>query len=137
MKNSYCIEVKVFFELAEIYFCKIHSSYNSHKHLHTGQSLPGVSLFSHLKYLKHSIFTFVIPNFEVLTCNVLSSWSFAAVSIKRTSSLEVFCKKCVLRNFAEFTGKHLCQSLSFSLFSLLASAYNFIIQTDSGAGVFL
>ena len=24
---------------------------------------------------------------------------------------EVFCKKGVLRNFAKFTGKHLCQSL--------------------------
>ena len=26
---------------------------------------------------------------------------------------EVFCKKGVLRNFAKFTGKHLCQSLFF------------------------
>ena len=25
--------------------------------------------------------------------------------------LEVFCRKDVLRNFAKFTGKHLCQSL--------------------------
>ena len=29
----------------------------------------------------------------------------------RGSRPEVFCEKCVLRNFAEFTGKHLCQSL--------------------------
>ena len=28
----------------------------------------------------------------------------------RNSRLEVFCKKGVLENFAEFTGKHLCQS---------------------------
>ena len=27
---------------------------------------------------------------------------------------EVFCKKDVLRNFAKFTGKHLCQSLFFN-----------------------
>ena len=27
---------------------------------------------------------------------------------------EVFCKKGALRNFAKFTGKHLCQSLSFN-----------------------
>ena len=27
----------------------------------------------------------------------------------RTSHPEVFCKKSVLRNFAKFTGKHLCQ----------------------------
>ena len=26
------------------------------------------------------------------------------------TSLEVFYKNCVLRNFAKFTGKHLCQS---------------------------
>ena len=27
---------------------------------------------------------------------------------------EVFCKKCFHRNFAKFTGKHLCQSLLFN-----------------------
>ena len=32
----------------------------------------------------------------------------------RSSIPEVFCKKCVLRNFAKFTGKHLCQSLFFN-----------------------
>ena len=26
----------------------------------------------------------------------------------------MFCKKCVLRNFAKFTGKHLCQNLLFN-----------------------
>ena len=28
----------------------------------------------------------------------------------RTSRLEVFCKKEVLRNFVKFAGKHLCQN---------------------------
>ena len=38
---------------------------------------------------------------------------------------EVFCKKGVLRNFAKFTGKHLCQSL-------------FLIKLQAGGtGVFL
>ena len=32
----------------------------------------------------------------------------------RSSRLNVFCKKGVLRNFAKFTGKHLCQSLFFN-----------------------
>ena len=32
----------------------------------------------------------------------------------RSSRKEVFCKKGVLRNFAKFTGKHLCQSLFFN-----------------------
>ena len=33
----------------------------------------------------------------------------------RSSRPEVFCKKVVLRNFAKFTEKHLCQSLFFLL----------------------
>ena len=31
----------------------------------------------------------------------------------RSSRPEVFCKKGVLRSFAKFTGKHLCQSFLF------------------------
>ena len=34
--------------------------------------------------------------------------------ICRSSRSEVFCKKGVLRNFAKFTEKHLCQSLFFN-----------------------
>ena len=36
------------------------------------------------------------------------------VIVDRSSSPEVICKKGVLRNFAKFTGKHLCQSLFFN-----------------------
>ena len=32
----------------------------------------------------------------------------------RSSRPEVFCKKGVFRNFAKFTGKHLCQKLFFN-----------------------
>ena len=32
----------------------------------------------------------------------------------RSSRLEVFCKKGAVRNFAKYTGKHLCQSLFFN-----------------------
>ena len=32
----------------------------------------------------------------------------------RSNRPEVFCKKGVLKNFAKFTGKHLCQSLFFN-----------------------
>ena len=31
--------------------------------------------------------------------------------IFRSSRPDVFCKKCLLRNFAKFVGKHLCRSL--------------------------
>ena len=34
--------------------------------------------------------------------------------ICRSSRPELFCKKGVLRNFAKFTGKHLCQRLFFN-----------------------
>ena len=34
--------------------------------------------------------------------------------IFRSSRPEVFCEKGVLRNFAKFTGKHLCQSPFFN-----------------------
>ena len=44
---------------------------------------------------------------------------------------DVFCKTGVLRNFAKFTGKHLCQSRSCSEDS------GFIKKRDSGTGVFL
>ena len=35
-------------------------------------------------------------------------------SVFRSSRPEVFCKKCVLINFAKFTGKHLCQIFFFN-----------------------
>ena len=34
--------------------------------------------------------------------------------LSRSSRPEVFCEKGVFRNFAKFTGKHLCQSLFFN-----------------------
>ena len=36
------------------------------------------------------------------------------IKIFRSSRPEVFCKKSGLRNFAKFTGKHLCQSIFFN-----------------------
>ena len=42
--------------------------------------------------------------------------------LRRSSRPEVFSKKGVLRNFAKFTGKHLCQSLFFNKVANLRSA---------------
>ena len=39
---------------------------------------------------------------------------FLYLCIPRNSRPEMFCEKGVLRNFAKFTGKHLCQSLFFN-----------------------
>ena len=40
----------------------------------------------------------------------------------RSSRPEVFCKKGFLRNFAKFTGKHLCQRLFFNKVAVLRPA---------------
>ena len=39
---------------------------------------------------------------------------FKSFAIHRSSQRRCFVKKGVLRNFAKFTGKHLCQSLFFN-----------------------
>ena len=52
----------------------------------------------------------------------------------RSSCPEVFCKKGVIRNFAKFPGKHLCQSLFF-LTKLQTDTCNFI-KKDALAQVF-
>ena len=43
---------------------------------------------------------------------------------ERSSRPDVFCEKGVLRNFAKFTGKHLCQSLFIN--KVAGGACNFI-----------
>ena len=42
----------------------------------------------------------------------------------RSSRPEVFCRKGVLRNFAKFTGKHLCQRLNFIKKETLAQVFS-------------
>ena len=53
----------------------------------------------------------------------------------RSSLLEVFCKKVILRNFAKFTGKRLCQSFFFNKVAGLRAAT--LLKKDSATGVFL
>ena len=52
----------------------------------------------------------------------------------RSSRLEVFCKKAVLKNFAMFTGKRLCWSL---FLMLQAFGLATLLKRDSNTGVFL
>ena len=64
------------------------------------------------------------------------SWQFLSKSRSdRSSRPEVFCKNGVLRNFAKFTRKHLCQSLFFNKIAGLRPAI--LLKRDSGTGVFL
>ena len=66
-------------------------------------------------------FELVTRGFELVTCEFeLALLNFNSKSSHRRCSV----KKGVLRNFAKFTGKHLCQSL-------------FLIKLQAWPGVFL
>ena len=42
--------------------------------------------------------------------------------ISRSSRVEVFCEKRILKNFTKFPGKHLCRGLFFKRLSLVATS---------------
>ena len=50
------------------------------------------------------------------------------------SRLEVFCRKSVLKNFAEFRGKHLCQGALFN--KVVWSSYEHLFLQDTSGGCF-
>ena len=53
------------------------------------------------------------------TIFTFASWKWIwSEHLNRSSCPEVFCKKGVVRNFAKFTGKHLCRSLFFKVAGL-------------------
>ena len=56
-----------------------------------------------------SVFPKFLKKIVLITFNFFKSFA-----LQRNSRPEVFCEKGVLRNFARFTGKHLCQSLFFN-----------------------
>ena len=53
----------------------------------------------------------------------------------RSRRPKVFCKKGVLKNFAKFTGKHLCQSIFFN--QVARSTLQLYLKRYSGSGVLL
>ena len=63
------------------------------------------------------------------------SWFGILIAKFRSSRPDVFCEKSVLRNFAKFTGKHLCQGLF--LIKLQTWGLQLYLIRDSGTGVFL
>ena len=53
-------------------------------------------------------------NLAVIPHSLLHYKIINTISSLKSSRPEVFCKKGVLRKFAKFLGKHLCQSLFFN-----------------------
>ena len=77
--------------------------------------------------------TFLKPNLWKLWPKIIHYRSYK--NFDGSSRQEVFCKKGILRNFAKFPGKHLCQSLFFNKVAGLRPAT--LLKRDSGTGVFL
>ena len=70
----------------------------------------------HFGYLIKIIYIQIVFSmiFHTQPPNAFFRWSKEIRAIPyRSSRPEMFCKKGVLRNFAKFTGKHLCHSLFF------------------------
>ena len=69
-------------------------------------------------------------------------WQRQVYDSNQKQSPEVFYKKGVLKNFAKFTGKHLCQSLFFNKVAGLRNFAKPMPETlcqkgDFGTGAFL
>ena len=78
--------------------------------------------FSSIHFILHFLcFSVCIRNFieNLLILMKMLCWK---ISSYRSSHPQVFCKKGVLRNFAKFTGKHLCQRLFFNKVARLRQA---------------
>ena len=76
----------------------------------------------------------VLPTFY-FTKKIQTSPPQTKLACFRNSRPVVFCEKGVLRNFAKFTGKHLCQSLFFNKVTGLRPAT--LLKRDSSTSVFL
>ena len=92
-------------------------------------------LFFISQNLKHLYMTY-FWTFDVLFINSrYLAFEVPEVVIQRSSRPGVFCAKSVLKNFANFTGKQLCQSLFFNEVADLRSAT--LLKRDSSIGVLL
>ena len=81
-------------------------------------------LFALIFILKITYIVLTARNKElILNLTVALSLSLPKIymlfSLNRSSCPEVFCKKGVLKHFAKFTGKHMCQSLFFNKVAVL------------------
>ena len=67
-----------------------------------------------LKHLNEEVCSEKLEDGSLLAGEYLDCFGKMLRNKSRSTRLEVFCRKGVLRNFAKFTGKHLRQSLFFA-----------------------
>ena len=81
------------------------------------------SIINHILLSILNYFQDTLIRFSHASGNLFDKWNFILLHVRKLARKyeytqkqppEVFCKKGVLRNFAKFTGKHLCQSLFFN-----------------------
>ena len=78
----------------------------------------------------------IVPNLHVTFRRVtyILPIKYGFGTIFKSSQWRCSVRKCVLKNFAKFTGKHLCQSFIFNKAAGLRPAT--LLKRNSGAGVF-
>ena len=115
------MKIKCFFQIIlKNVFQKLHEKYSickTNSFIDTITSLP-------FKIQILSIKTYCICTTSCKIMSLLLCDQKFDLDKGRSSRPEVFCKKCVLKIFTKFTGKHLCQSLFFSI--VAGKACNFI-----------
>ena len=80
------------------------------------QGVRNVSFSVIFSVIFHPLFlmVFIVTDTENMRKNFRLHYTTNLYIEDGSSRPEVLCKKGVLRNFAKFTGKHLCQSLFFN-----------------------
>ena len=79
-------------------------------------------IFSPILYYMYSVSSYIFSLILFMFSQLICIHSHLICIQFRRSRPEVFCKKSVLRNFAKFTGKHLCQGLFFNRVAGLSPA---------------
>ena len=64
----------------------------------------------------------ILEILKVLTSHCIQRYGYQRIN--RNSHLDVFLKKLVLKNFAKFTGKHLCLSIFFNKKDTMAQVFS-------------
>ena len=88
-------------------------------------------------WLKHILLLFWNVSFSLMITFCMEYCSEVFLSQNRSSRQRCSVRKGVLRNFAKFTGKYLCQSARDSFNKIAGWGLQLYWERDSGAGVFL